>query len=254
MKGEVTLRLNKKSISKRPIQTFTLTSTFALAFFVLVGCEIPYVPSRIVYEDPINFIRLEPDPTVFEELPKTRHNHPFVMETGQMATVLRGFSVREHRNALQRYISGEAPREPVFRGEEITLLASRLTEALEQARPNERVTFYLSKPQTSIKREITSGGLYVHDQEFHFILGNHRIIYGIPAYGMVYDHRYPTTPTAPKGFDLFFEPAGAVVQRKSGLLIRSLGQEKDEMVIDLRKLPPVEPVAFQGEPVLRPTA
>ena len=225
-----------------------------MTFGTLAGCEIPYIPSRIVYEDPINFIRLEPDPNVYDELPKTLHRHPFTMETDQMAAVLRGFSVREHRNALQRFFSGEAPREPVFREEEIALLVPRLTEALEQARRDERVTFYLSKPQTSIKREITSGGLYIHDHELHFILGNHRIVYGIPAYGMVYDRRYPTMPTAPKGFDLFFEPGGAVIPQKSGLLTRSLGQEKDEMVIDLRKLPPLEPVTFQEGPVLRPAA
>ena len=29
------------------------------------------------------------------------------------------------------------------------------------ARENERVTYYMSQPQTSVKRIITSGGLYV---------------------------------------------------------------------------------------------
>jgi hypothetical protein len=104
------------------------------------------------------------------------------------------------------------------------------------------VTYYLSRPQTSIKREITTGGVYVKHDQLHFILGNHRIIYGIPAYGMVYDRRYPTRPTAAKGFDLSFDPEAAVVKRSRGLWDRVLGREKDEMVINLQKLPPARPV------------
>lgn len=208
----------------------------ASALCVLGGCEIVGIQTRVVYEDPVNFVRLEPDPHVFEELPATQHRHPFTLDPERMIDALKGLSVREHRNTLQRLISGEAPREPVFREEEIRFLSSKLTEALAQAHPNERVTFYLSKPQTSIKREITSGGLYVHDHALHFILGNHRITYGIPAYGMVYDRRHPTMPISPKGFDLFFDPPGAVIKQKSGLISRLLGKEKDELVIDLGKL------------------
>ena len=216
-----------------------LHSLFALALtlaFLLSSCALPRITSRTVYEDPTNFIRVEADPTVFDEIPATVHAHPVSIDTRVMADILRGFSVREHRNALQRFIAGEAPREPVFRKDEIDLLADRIVEGLAQATPYERVTFYLSRPQTSIKREITSGGLYVSSVHLHFILGNHRIIYGIPAYGMVYDRRYPTMPISAKGFDLFFEPARAVVLRPVSLWDRMLGHEKDETVIDLSKL------------------
>jgi hypothetical protein len=112
------------------------------------------------------------------------------------------------------------------------------------------VTFYLSRPQTSIKREITSGGMYVKQNDLHVILGNRQIIYGIPAYGMVYDRRYPTRPTAAKGFDLIFDQSSAVVKQESSIWDRWLGLEKDEMVINLQKLTPSPPVtahALQGE-------
>ena len=223
----------------RQLAYLAVTSTVLL----LAGCEIPHVPSRVVYEDPINFVRLERDPAVLDEFPESKHSHPFTIEGEEMADLLRGFSVREHRNAVQRLISGQAPREPVFREEEVLLLADKLAEALSQARPHERVTFYLSLPRTSIKREFTSGGLYVRENQLHFILGNFRVIYGIPAYGMVYDRRYPMMPTSAKGFDLFFEPARAVVPQQVRFWNKVLGQEKDEMVIDLRKLGPTGPVA-----------
>lgn len=211
---------------------------------MLAGCEIPHVPARVVYEDPINFVRLEPDPTVLPELPESRHSHPLSISIEEMARLLRGFTVREHRIALQQMMFGEAPWESVFREEEVALLAPRLAEALTKAQPDERVTYYLSRPETSIKREITSGGLYVRDDRLHFILGNHRIIYGIPAYGMVYDRRYPTMPTAAKWFDLAFKPEEAVVRQETGLLDKMLGRQKDELVVDLRKLHIGRPIVW----------
>jgi hypothetical protein len=170
------------------------------------GCAIPQVPYRSVYEDPVNYVRLELDDQVLPEWPPTAHTHPKAMTADEVARLLNGMTVQEHRIWLQKWIQGEAPFEPVFRSEEVTLLSQQLAEALATAKENERVTFYLSQPQTSVKRVITSGGLYVQGTEVHFILGNWQIIYGIPTYGMIYDRRYPMRPTAPKGFDLFFQP------------------------------------------------
>jgi hypothetical protein len=214
-----------------------------LAFFLfMTACAIPQIPSRAVYEDPVNFVRLETDESVPPDIPKQFHSHPFVISPDVMALILKGFSVQEHRIKVQRMISGEAARELAFRDDEIALLAPRLSEALAHAEPTERVTYYLSRPQTSVKREITTGGLYMTGEHLHFILGNHRIIYGIPAYGMVYDRRYPTRPTAAKAFDLFFDPVTAVVKRERGLWNWLFGREKDEVVVDLRKLPTTRPV------------
>jgi len=202
------------------------------------GCAIPHVPYRSVYEDPVNYVRLELDDQVLPEWPPTAHTHPKVMTADEVARLLNGMKVQEHRIWLQKWIQGEAPFEPVFRPEEVTLLSQQLAEALAAAKENERVTFYLSQPQTSVKRVITSGGLYVQGTEVHFILGNWQIIYGIPTYGMIYDRRYPMRPTAPKGFDLFFQPSEAVVMYRHSLLDTMLANTTDELVIDLAKLSP----------------
>ena len=202
---------------------------------LLLSCAVPPVPARIVYEDPTDFVRLEPDPDVYPDLPQTLHRHPTELSVDAVISVLEGLYVRETRNRLQRYFIGVAPLEPVFRDDEIAWLAPRIAEALAQAQPEEQVTFYISYPQTSIKREITSGGLYVHDHRLYFRLANHRIIYGIPAYGLVYDRRYPTSPTAAKGFDLFFDPASAVIRQQTSWWDYLTGRAKDELVLDLQK-------------------
>lgn len=219
------------------------SSTLALTLTCLPACAVPLVPSRIVYEDPTNFVREEADHRVLPDRPETRHTHPATVSADEMAVILKGIHVREHRLRMHVWISGEAGLEPAFTVAEIELLAPKLSDALAKATPQERVTYYLSYPQTSVKRQITSGGLYVQHRELHFTLSNHREIYGIPAYGMIYDRRYPVLPIAPKSFDVSFDPPHAVVAKRFSLWDAIWGLEQDDIVIDLNRLYPAKSVA-----------
>lgn len=227
-------------MSKMPLNLRCLILTLTSAF-LLFGCAAPHIPSRIIYEDPVNFVRLEEDPEVLAEWPPSHHSHPFTIESEKLRTILSRLKVQEHWIALQRWMRGESPLVPAFTDEELALLSVRIAEALAEAKDNERVTFYLSEPQTFARRIITTGGLYVHGTQLHILLGNWKIIYGIPAYGMIYDRRYPMRPTAAKGFDLTFQPSEAVIPMKSSLLDGVLANAKDELIIDLTKLDSPDP-------------
>jgi hypothetical protein len=215
------------------------------AVLFLAGCAIPIVPYRAVYEDPVNYVRLEVDDAVLPEWPPSAHAHPKAMRTEDVARILGGISVKEDRIWLQRWLQGEAPLTPAFRPEELVLMSQQIAEAFALARPDERVTFYLSQPRTSVKRVITTGGLYIHGSELHFILGNWQIIYGIPTYGMIYDRLYPMRPTAAKGFSLFFDPGEAAITQRYSLWDTLLANTNDELVIDLTKTVygPIAPLA-----------
>ena len=202
---------------------------------LLAGCAIPMVPYRAVYEDPVNYVRLEVDDSVLPEWPPSAHAHPKAMRAEDVARILSGISVKEHRIWIQKWLQGEAPLIPAFRPDELALLSRQISEAFALAQPDERVTFYLSQPQTSVKRIITSGGVYLHGTELHFTLGNWQILYGIPTYGMIYDRRYPMRPTVAKGFDLFFEPGVATIAQRHSLWDTLLANTNDELVIDLTK-------------------
>ncbi len=220
-----------------------LTSTFTLSclLFLLAACAIPQVPSRIVYEDPVNFVRLEEDPVVLPEWPPTYYAHPAAIGSEQLREILSGLRIREHRVALQRWIQGEAPLVPAFTDDEVALLSVQISEALAQARYNERITFYLSQPQTSARRIITSGGLYLTDSKLHVLLGNWQIVYGIPTYGMIYDRRYPMRPTAAKGFDLLFHEPTVVIPVHNSWVDSLFANTTDELVIDLSRLRAPDP-------------
>ena len=228
-------------VGQRKMMTVAIALLLTLYSLLPLGCAAPHVPSRVVYEDPVNFVRLEEDSEVLAEWPPSHHAHPFTIEPEKLRTILSGLKVQEHWIALERWWRGESPLVPAFTDEELAILSVRISEALAAAKEHERVTFYLSEPQTFARRIITTGGLYVHGTELHILLGNWRIIYGIPAYGMIYDRRYPMRPTAAKGFDLRFQPVEAVVPTKSSLLDEILANGKDELVIDLTKLDPPDP-------------
>ena len=217
---------------------------YALLF--LAGCAIPMVPYRAVYEDPVNYVRLERDEAVLPEWPPSAHAHPKAMRAEDVARLLGGISVKEDRIWLQKWLQGEAPLMPAFRPEELALLSQQIAEAFALARSDERVTFYLSQPQTSVKRIITTGGLYVHGTELHFILGNWQVVYGIPTYGMIYDRRYPMRPTAAKGFYLFFDPGEATITQRHSLWDTLLANTNDELVIDLTKVVSVPIASLSG--------
>jgi len=207
----------------------------ALAAVTWSGCAIPQVPYRAISEDPVNYVRLEEVDAALPEWPPGHHAHPKPFTQDDVTRLLNGMTVKEHRIWLQKWFQGEAPVVPVFREEEVALLAPQLVEAFASARYNERVTFYLSQPQTSVKRVITSGGLYMHNDQLHVIVGNWQIVYGIPTYGMIYDRRYPMRPTAAKGFDLYFEPSDAVIRQRSSMWDTIFANTKDELVIDMSR-------------------
>jgi hypothetical protein len=231
--------INRKRVrARRIISCSALSTQLAALFLFLAGCAIPQVPSRTIYEDPVNYVRLEEDRGYLVEWPPSHHSHPAALGPEVLRPLLQGLIIQEHRIWLQRWIMGDAPYQAAFQDQEIALLSVHLSEALAQAKPNERVTFYLSEPQASTKRVVTSGGLYMKDTELHLILGNWQIVYGIPTYGMIYDRRYPMRPTAAKGFDLFFQPHEAMRRTESSWIDGVLANGADEVVIDLTKLSP----------------
>ena len=227
----------ERIITRQHMRIVSAIASFLTIYPLLgvLGCAIPMVPYRTVYEDPVNYVRLEVDDEVLPEWPPSAHAHPKAIRVEDVARILGSISVKEHQIWLQKWLQGEAPLIPVFRPEELVLLSEQIAEAFALARPDERVTFYLSQPQTSVKRVITTGGVYVHGTELHFILGNWQVVYGIPTYGMIYDRRYPMRPTAAKGFYLYFYPAEATITQQNSLWDTLLANRNDELVIDLTK-------------------
>ena len=109
------------------------------------------------------------------------------------------------------------------------------------ATPSEIVTFYQATQQTAIVRKVTSGGVFIDEDELHVILGNYRSPTNYapdPGISATADGRStPLLPIAPQETKLDFEPTTAVAPSREDFLSRLLRPERRKIVILFKKLP-----------------
>src|SRR5256885_16224159 len=134
MKGNMQRVRGKRSIIQVVASRFTFhVLPGALLCALLAGCAIPMVPYRTVYEDPVNYVRLEVDDSVLPEWAPSAHAHPIVMPADEVARILGNISVKEHQIWMQKWLQGQAPLMPAFRPAGLCLLAQQIVAALALA-------------------------------------------------------------------------------------------------------------------------
>ena len=150
MSAEYKKRENNRSWVQR-VRSYSALSTQLSALLFLSACAIPMVPYRAVYEDPVNYVRLEVDDAVLPEWPPSAHAHPKTMRAEDVARILGSISVKEHRIWLQKWLQGEAPLMPAFRPEELALLSQQIAEAFA-ASPTGRTRDVLSQSTANVRQ------------------------------------------------------------------------------------------------------
>lgn len=144
----------------------------SLGVTALLGCVPGQFPTLTIYETPNAFVQLQTDPQAGQS---AGHSHPAEVPAEQIGAVLRGIIVEEPLTRLPLYDDLSVPRRhQAFTEEEITFWAPLLSLALQKATPEEVVTFYQSRRVSGVKREVTSGGLFLAGTDLHVILSNYR--------------------------------------------------------------------------------
>ncbi|MFY4729584.1 hypothetical protein, partial [Nitrospira sp. BLG_2] len=126
---------------------------------------------------------------------------------------------------------------------EISFFAPYFAEGLRKATSEEIVTFYQARQKDTLIDKVlfvTSGGMFVHGDELHLILGNYRSETGYapdPGIGDKFDGRStPLQPIAPQRTEVYFEPATAVAPSQHGILQSLLRPKRQEIVVLFKKL------------------
>jgi hypothetical protein len=175
---------------------------------LLTACSAAtHLVTHTVFETPTRFVRLAVDRTVSL---KSEFSHPVTIHQDRMSALLAGLIVVEPTSLIPWPFQEERlSRHSLFREEEIRLLAPLLAKALEEATSEEVVTFYQADVISPVRRDVTSGGLFVKDEYLHFILSNYRApAQFIADIGMADTHddrRNPLRATAPQQVKLQFE-------------------------------------------------
>ncbi len=168
---------------------------------MLVSCaETTPPPGSVLWEEGLDQVRLDLEPSPI------RNTHPVALSAGQIANLLRGVRAGERRNVIHRLISGEAKHTRAFRDEEILLLAKPISNALAQARPDQRVYFHLSQAGAGGGEVTTTGWIFARDPLLFLQLSEVHDLHAAGPDISKYIRSMPDVPEAPTPFDVTFEP------------------------------------------------
>ncbi|WP_447977110.1 hypothetical protein [Candidatus Nitrospira bockiana] len=167
----------------------------------LAGCmRLPYT-TQVLHED--RRVRM----TLEREVMPSGYSHPLHVSPAEVASILRGFSIREQQRLPLRWFAEEAPPKPLFRADEIEALAPYLADALSKAGPDERAHFEVIAPgfNPNMRNDVVGGWVAVRDPYLYLTMEYFHT--QIPTRKSdLYDYNYPTPPPLPREYLLYFEP------------------------------------------------
>lgn len=174
-----------------------------LALVVLAGAGCARVPytTRVIADEARVAVLLQ------HEVKPAAYSHPLHLTAADLGALLRGLSVREQASLPVRWYAEERPPKPVFREDEIAILAPRLVEAFAVVGPSERVYFEVRAPGMNPRYDwdITAGWLAVRETFLHVAIEYFHVQQPVRR-SSPYDYNYPTPRSAPGSYVLYFEP------------------------------------------------
>jgi hypothetical protein len=163
---------------------------------MLVGCS-SYRASVETIEDEM-IIKLVADPAA-------SYHHPVKLTPQELAAILEHVQVEYKAGWLQKLITGPLKPLPLFAPETLRRLVPALSRAFAQANRYDRIVFYVAERRSDVRREVTSGSLFVTNGLLHVVLNNHLsgvdVVPGVPAY----DRSNPEIAVAPQRFILAYD-------------------------------------------------
>jgi len=142
---------------------------------LLTACSTGSVLTAKIYENKEWIVRLQ---SVSGANRNKGYSHPSSVTQQQLVRVLEGLYIESGyfpAAASQNNNSNSSSRHPVFSNVDAELLAIFLADGLSQASSREIVTFVKTTDISSSLEQITSGGVYVADDELHIVLSNYRV-------------------------------------------------------------------------------
>jgi len=131
-------------------------------------------------EDQNRFVRLEKVNADFVPDVAPPFSHPFTLAPNEWTEILSSIYVQKLKPGILIW-GGKENKEPAFTKEEIQYLSTTLSQAFEQAQPDEIVVYALTQSPLSTLSEISTGGLFVKNDALHVVLSNHRYAVSLPG-------------------------------------------------------------------------
>jgi hypothetical protein len=189
----------------------------------LAGCALFQPAGSLVYKDDSLIVRLEPSPGGDGQAQTQKAAQSVTAQ--QFSASLRGVYVRRKVGLLQSII--DTPSESIFNEGELLLVARELHHGIQLASGQERVAFRLFRTGAKGVREETDGAVFMRGELLYITLTKFR-----------YSSRVSYKDAESAGgfdFELFYDPADAVVPIQKGFAERWLGSDQPSLIIDTQR-------------------
>lgn len=198
----------------------------------LSGCASPGFLIQPVEDDPSVFVGLASSPEGAGEA-EPRYEHPVQWSSGDLQAILKRLAIQEGGGLMD----ASRPAQTVFSPDDLTRLIPALLEAFKIARPADRIVFAVwgaSKPSQAL--EVTSGGLYLQDQQLHLLLANHRERVSSEEEGIHAIHHNPLRILRDVNRRLLFYPTNYIVESRQTWLTGGFDAPVSELILDYQAL------------------
>ena len=138
------------------------------------GCTL-FGHERLVYDREGIRIALEADPTVQQPDSSSLNNHPIDLTAKDLESLLQPIQVSGYSGTLVGMFTKPEPV-PVFTPKELSVISGPLATAFQEAKPTERVSFSLPKPDVTYSEARTVGYLFFRGPYLHMVLTDHSSI------------------------------------------------------------------------------
>ncbi len=211
-----------------------------LAIAMLTGCgSASHFPTVTIYESSEQFVKLY-------HVPVKNHgvefSHPTSISEEAMRKILEGVMVQEYHGSAPLPLMDsmmEGSRHRAFSDPWINFFAPKLVKGLQQATPEEVVTFFETGEVTSRRQMTTSGGLYVRGEAVHIFATNYHVLTEKWQDNEEYRAEFSMTPLDPIEAEpgkLEFEPVEYMVNSNEKNYAKALGNPNLHVGVLFKKL------------------
>lgn len=176
---------------------------FVLVFSLsVISCARSEFFTVTIYDSPQRVVRLQ---TKSIEDAGGGYSHPASVSVEQMTSALTGLYVEVGSTPFSK----SGTRRRAFSDAEIKFFAPLFVRGLEQATPEEVVTFFETAEISDLQEATTSGGVFVREKALYIIMSNHAVKTAIWQDNDQYESPQrlsPLEPMAPEPGRLVFEP------------------------------------------------
>lgn len=147
---------------------------FLVLILPIVSCASEAGFKRVVHQDADLLVILDRREIPTSPSIEPVYDHPSSISPAVLQRTLEAIRVQQEPGLLMRLIAGKAEERPLADPAAVALLAVKLSNALAEAGPQERVDFYQVSPRDAVTRSVSSGTVFVKDHMLHLRLDHFR--------------------------------------------------------------------------------